>query len=266
MDTIIHLRFLKRGRRLLASTLASIIAIFVFSACASISTDTDETLKVLFITGGGWHDFSDQEKVLAEGLSERLNIEFTIDHTAGSDPSYRPERFDDPDWVKGYDLVLYNMSLSRRQQSETAQAIIDSHVKHGVPAVLLHGSTHSYRHTGNENWFNFLGAKSMSHEAQGAFTNEVLQPDHPVMQGFPNPWAQEQGELYRIEAVMPTATVLTQAMGKNPERYQPTIWVNEYAGVRVFVTTIGHHTATMASDTYLDLLTRGILWAVGRVD
>ncbi len=106
----------------------------------------------------------------------------------------------------------------------------------------------------------------MNHEAQGGFTNEVVVKDHPIMQGFPDPWAQEQGELYRIEEVMPTATVLARAMGTDPAIYHPTIWVNEYEEVRVFTTTIGHHTETMATDTYLDLLSRGILWAAGGTD
>ena len=52
-------------------------------------------------------------------------------------------------------------------------------------------------------------------------------------------------------------------MGRDPELYQPTVWVNEYEGVRVFVTTIGHHNETMASDVYLNMLHRGVIWATG---
>jgi len=219
--------------------------------------------KVLLITGGGFHDFETQKGILVEGLGERLDVEFVIDHEAEKDPSHQLKRFEDPDWAEGYDLVLYNISLSTDQKPETAQAIIDSHVKHGVPAVLLHGSTHSYRRTGNENWFRFMGARSMRHEAQRGFTNEVLEEGHPVMEGFPVPWEQPQGELYVIEEVFPTATPLARAYGVETEEYHPTIWVNEYEGVRLFVTTIGHHNETMATDVYLDLVSRGMKWALG---
>ena len=110
------------------------------------ATDTpnDAPLKILFITGGGFHDFVSQESILTDGLLERFgegSVEFTVDHTAGRDPTSVPDRLTDPGFVEGYDLVLYNMSLSREQKPETAQNIIDSHVKHGVPAALLHGST-----------------------------------------------------------------------------------------------------------------------------
>ncbi len=253
----------KHGKFILITTAALCLGSAFTSAAA---TADDDKLKILFITGGGWHDFTAQEKILTKGIGERLNVEFTVDHEAGDDPAHRLRRFEDPDWAKGYDLVLYNMSLSTDQKPETAQAIIDSHVKHGVPAALLHGSTHSYRRSGNENWFRFMGGRSMRHERQGGFTNEVLVKDHPVMRGFPAPWVQPQGELYVIEEMFPTATALAHAMGTNPEKHQPTIWVNEYKGVRVFVTTIGHHNETMASDVYLDLVSRGIQWAVGAGD
>ena len=35
---------------------------------------------------------------------------------------------------------------------------------------------------------------------------------------------------------------------------------------RVFGTTIGHHNKTMESETYISYLTRGLLWACGKLD
>jgi len=45
-----------------------------------------------------------------------------------------------------------------------------------------------------------------------------------------------------------------------------TIWVNEYGPnkTRVFGTTIGHHNETMLQDEYMEMFTRGLLWAVGK--
>ncbi len=237
-----------------------LLLLFGVGVLSPVGAAEEPPLNVLFITGGGWHDFEAQRKVLKEGIGARLNANFTVDHEAGTDPTAEIARFECPDWAEGYDVVLYNISLSRDQKPETAQAIIDGHVRHGVPAVLLHGSVHSYRHTGNENWFAFLGGKSMRHANQRPFANEVLAPDHPVMAGFSNPWQQPQGELYEIEKMYPSATVLAHAFGVEKEEYEPTIWVNEYEGLRVFVTTIGHHTETMETETYLDLVSRAIEW------
>ena len=44
--------------------------------------------------------------------------------------------------------------------------------------------------------------------------------------------------------------------------------MNEYGPKksRVFGTTVGHHNETIAENTYLDLVSRGLLWAAGKLD
>jgi type 1 glutamine amidotransferase len=43
-------------------------------------------------------------------------------------------------------------------------------------------------------------------------------------------------------------------------------WVNQYGKTRVFCTTLGHNTATVADPRYLQLVTRGMLWACDKLD
>jgi type 1 glutamine amidotransferase len=44
-------------------------------------------------------------------------------------------------------------------------------------------------------------------------------------------------------------------------------WTNTYNGkTRVFATTLGHNNDTVADPRYLDLVTRGLLWSVGKLD
>ncbi|NIP94151.1 MAG: ThuA domain-containing protein, partial [Akkermansiaceae bacterium] len=89
---------------------------------------------------------------------------------------------------------------------------------------------------------------------------------HPVMKGFPAEWKSPKGELYRIEKVWDTATPLAEGTSFPTEKHI-CVWVNEYGPKksRVFGTTIGHHNETMAENTYLDLVTRGLLWASGKL-
>jgi type 1 glutamine amidotransferase len=44
------------------------------------------------------------------------------------------------------------------------------------------------------------------------------------------------------------------------------VWVNDFHGTRVFSTTIGHNNATVAAERYLEMVTRGLLWASGKLD
>ena len=44
-------------------------------------------------------------------------------------------------------------------------------------------------------------------------------------------------------------------------------WTNLYQGkTRVFSTTIGHNNETVSDDRYLNLVTRGLLWACDKLD
>ena len=44
-------------------------------------------------------------------------------------------------------------------------------------------------------------------------------------------------------------------------------WINKYGPkqTKVFSTTIGHNTATVADARYLDLVTQGVLWATSHL-
>ena len=57
------------------------------------------------------------------------------------------------------------------------------------------------------------------------------------------------------------------ASAPNPAKKQmPIAWVKTYNGARVFGTTLGHGNETMRREVYLDLVTRGLLWACDKLD
>ncbi|MDB6112167.1 MAG: hypothetical protein JWR69_3917, partial [Pedosphaera sp.] len=61
--------------------------------------------------------------------------------------------------------------------------------------------------------------------------------------------------------------VVTQRDGVSETNDSVVAWVNEYGPkkARVFSTTIGHNYATVEDARYLDLVTRGALWATGHL-
>jgi len=45
------------------------------------------------------------------------------------------------------------------------------------------------------------------------------------------------------------------------------VWTNTYGkSTRVFATTLGHNNETVSNDRYLDLITRGLLWSLDKLD
>ena len=45
------------------------------------------------------------------------------------------------------------------------------------------------------------------------------------------------------------------------------MWTNEFGAkkTRIFSTTLGHNNDTVADARYLDMVTRGVLWAAGKL-
>jgi len=238
-----------------------LIAILLASSAYAV----ERPIKALYVTGGGWHDYPAQKEIIAQGLGARLNIEMDVDFTAGKASNIAIDLHRQPDWFKGYDVVIYNMCFAQVDDVEYVERLCAQHREQGIDAVLLHCAMHAYRADTLE-WFRFTGVRSHRHEEHRPFTVKPIQPEHPVMRGFPAQWRTPQGELYEIEEVYDTAVPLAQAFGEDTQKNHVTIWTNQYGKSRIFATSIGHHNETMAHPYYLDLVARGVLYATGRLE
>lgn len=223
-------------------------------------------IRALYITGGGFHDFVAQEEIVPPGIAARTNIEWTIDHTAGKATDALIPRHQDTRWADEFDVVVYNMSFSHVVDPQWIERLAYAHRDKGVPAVVLHGATHSYRRSESRAWGELMGAASYRHDRQREFRVERLAPDHPILKALPKEWGPGVDELYDVDTVWPTMSPLAQGWSVETEEHHPIVWTNIFGNSRVFVTTMGHNNATMADPIYLDLVTRGLLWTLGKLD
>lgn len=228
-----------------------------------------EPLRALLLTGGCCHDYEAQKKILTEGISARANVTWTILHEGGSvsgdvDRVHEMSIYAKTNWTKGFDVVVHDECFGDVTNSTLVEHIAKGHFD-GVPAVVLHCSIHTYRKSTTDEWRKLLGVSSYSHEAGRPFPVVNLNPNHPVMKGFPAHWLDTPDELYRIEKVWPDCIPLAKGIGKKKED-NVCVWVNTYGKARVFGTTLGHSNATVENDAYLSLLTRGLLWACDKLD
>ncbi len=232
-------------------------------------TDAPKPLRVLMVTGGCCHDYENQKLILAEGLSSRANVEFTVVHEEGpegkKDRTHQISIYQKDDWAKGYDIVLHNECFGGVTDNAFIERIAKAHAD-GVPAVMLHCSTHSYRAASTDEWRKCLGQKSMSHEKNRDLLVKNEAPDHPVMKGFPMEWLNKADELYKNDLLYPNFVPLAKAYGEETKKDHHVIWVNTYGQGKVFGTTLGHGNETMSDPVFLDLIARGLLWACGKLD
>ena len=222
-------------------------------------------LKVLIVTGGSSHDYDNQKIILSEGIAARANVTWTIAHQGGKDRNQKIALFGKPDWAQGFDVVVHNQCFGGVTEVPFVEGIARAHYQ-GTPAVIIHCSTHSYRNAKTDAWRKVVGVSSFSHEKHRPLAVKNLAATHPVMHGFPKTWKTPNGELYKIDKLWPNCKPLATAFGVDTQKDHVCIWTNLHGKGRVFGTTIGHHNSTMREKIYLDLVTRGLLWACGKLD
>ena len=228
----------------------------------SPAADAEKPLEVLYITGGCCHDYEGQKTLITQGLARRARINCTVVHEGGTSTDHRVSIYSKPDWAKGYDVVFHNECFANVKDPDFLKLIVAEHEK-GTPAVLMHCAMHCYR-AGNDEWFKFCGIQSPGHGAHYDYTANLV-AEHPILTGLPKAWKLPLEELYYCDKLFDTAKPLAEAMSRERKANQTVIWTNQYGKARVFGTTIGHYTATVEMPQFLDLMTRGTLWAAGKL-
>ena len=223
-----------------------------------------QPIKALLVTGGCCHDYKAQKQILTEGLSARANVEWDVVYHPSDDRSVKLELYQNANWAEGYDVVVHNECYGEVNDVAFVERIAQAHRK--TPAVMLHCSAHSYRNAKTDQWRQVLGITSSSHEKPRPLEVKNLKPKHPIMRGFPTAWTTPTDELYKVDKLWPNTVPLAQAYGEQTQRDHVLIWTNTFHGVPVFGTTLGHGNATMESEEFLDLVARGLLWTVGKLD
>ncbi len=228
-------------------------------------------IRALLVAGGCCHDYASQKDILTRGISRRAHVEWTIAYDPSTSNGHKNPIYDNPDWAKGFDVIVHDECSSQvNKDMGVIETILKPH-KDGLPAVVLHCGMHSYRTEGwNQKratpWMQLTGLISTGHGPQQPIAVTFIDKDSPITQPLGD-WTTVNEELYNNAAgrIEPTAHAL--ARGRQGRTEWIVAWTNTYNGrTRVFSTTLGHNNATVADDRYLDLVTRGLLWAVDRLD
>jgi len=254
------------------------LALMVFGASVSAASP----LKILLITGGCCHDYDGQKDILKLGLEARANV--IVDQVHTSDKSTKPPLaiLGNAKYADGYDLVIHDECGADISDEAAVRAVLKPHVD-GTPGINLHCAMHSYR-IGNARdpvelgtphglWFEYLGIQSSGHGPHEPIDVHYNREANPITQGFKD-WRTHKEELYNNIEVFDSATSLasgkqkvTRRNGEERVSEAVVIWTNEYGPkkTKVFSTTLGHYSETVGDSRYLDLVTRGLLWATGHL-
>lgn len=236
----------------------------VLAGCATrpASSATARPVRALLVTGGCCHNYPFQAQALTNALARRASVEWTIVNEGGRGTRAEIALYNDPDWARGYDVVVHNECFADTANADYIRRITGAH-RRGVPAVVIHCAMHTYRAAAFDDWREFLGVTSRHHDHQSRYPVTAVAPEHPVMRGIPAQWVTPMDELYIIEKLWPATRVLATSKSEKDGSTQPVVWVNDYHGTRVFGTTYGHTDETFSDPVFLDLVGNGLLWAAG---
>ena len=272
-----------RIQNVLHNSIMSIAMLAIWSLSPSftvraLADDGDEPIRALLVIGGCCHDYAKQKDILTTGISKRANVVWTIAYDSDTGTSHLNPIYDKADWAKNFDVVVHDECCSDVKDLKTIDRILKPH-RDGLPAVLLHCGMHSYRSEGWPDkvtpWFEFTGLKTTGHGPQLPIEISISDKDHPITNGQPD-WTTINEELYNniTGKLLETGHVLARGKqtinkpdGTKTVEDNVVVWTNTYVGkVRVFATTLGHNNDTVADPRYLDLVTRGLLWSIDKLD
>jgi type 1 glutamine amidotransferase len=260
------------------------LAVVVAAAALVGSTPTRPALaadakpiRALLVIGGCCHDYKKQQELITKGVSARANVQWAIAYDPDTTTKHMNPVYENEDWAQSYDVIVHDECSSDVKDIKIVERILKPH-KEGKPAVVLHCGMHSYRTEGypkSTPWFEFTGLASTAHGPQAPIDVKYIDRESPITKGLEG-WKTINEELYNNSAskLLDTAQPLAKGAqtyktkdGKERTDEAIVAWTNNYNGkCKVFSTTLGHNNETVADPKYLDLVARGLLWSVGKLD
>jgi len=249
----------------------SVLAL-VLAASSLWAADEVKPIKALLVCGGCCHDYTKQKELLKKGLEARANIEVTHVEQGARTTNTAIPLYENPEWAKDYDVIIHDECFADVKAVPFIEGILKPH-KEGKPAVLLHCAMHCYR-SGTDIWFKFCGIQSSGHGPQLPIAITFTDKEHPSTKGIAD-WTTIKEELYNNLKLFETAKVLARGKqvvkdkeGKEKDVDYAVVWTNEYdeKKTRVFATTLGHNNDTVGDPRYLDMVTRGLLWSLDKLN
>ncbi|MGC3959345.1 MAG: ThuA domain-containing protein [Verrucomicrobiota bacterium] len=228
------------------------------------SAAESKPLRALLVTGGCCHNYPFQTQQLTNAIAKLASVAWTIVTDGGTGTRAEISLYDNPDWAKGYDVVIHNECFADTTNQVYIRKITTAH-KAGVPAVVIHCAMHTYRSVEIDDWREFLGVTSKRHDHQSKYPVKLVKPENPILKGVAPNWITPMDELYIIEKVWPNTTPLATSVSERDGKTYPVIWTNQYGKARVFGTTYGHSDDMWRDENFLAFVSRGTLWAAGRL-
>jgi type 1 glutamine amidotransferase len=218
---------------------------------SSASTDAAaaaKPLKVLYLTGGGFHDYNHIKDTLIGALTKLTSASFVVKFVGDVND------FANPNLTAGYDAAILNVCYADGDYDRYARNL-SGLVDAGLKAVVLHCTMHTFR--GTDTWAKAIGMRTVMHEPYGTMSVDKAGA-HAITATWPTAFTTTD-ERYVTQTLYPGSTALLRSGGHTLG------WLHPFGKGLVFGTTLGHDNPTNDRAEYQRLIAAGLLYVTGHL-
>jgi uncharacterized protein len=235
-----------------------IIALLLVGLSPVARADNLKPLTVLWCSGGGFHDYKNLTPLLTQAIQKYASVRFVVE------TDYK--HWADKGFADKYDAVVYFFSYHDKEAKPVVENIAAT-IRAGKPALIIHGTLHSFRELGKDrdDFCEAIGLTSVKHDKSTTLTTKKVS-DHPITRFWPDDWTTSKDELYQNVKLWPHAKPLMTCYSETSKKDHVVTWINQYGKARVFGTSLGHGKPTTDRESYHRLLANGLLWICDKLD
>lgn len=283
---------------LLPMGLLSVIgAGLVFTSCndagaQAAKAEEKGATKVLYVTmePGRYHDYTTQKGLFSE-ISTKNKWDTTI--MTSTYEGIIKKLADNPNFGDGYDVIVYNFCVAGSQDLNAPYNIIEQTKTKGIPAMLIHGTLHSfwptYKERGDKSvhvaglpekarakkalvekwnkenpgkafpsWASLTGIASTSHGPKTPVKTTNLIPDHGSIKGVPE-YETVNAELYNnYISGEESKTTLSIVKGTQGKKSSTVLWEHPLGKSKVISFTLGHSNEEWKQPEFQQIITNSV--------
>ena len=202
-------------------------------------------VNILFLGDNGHHRPADRFRQLAPVFKKRgIDLTYT-----DKSPTLNPKT------LAKYDALMIYANITRIAPAQE-KALLD-YVAGGKGFIPLHCA--SYCFLNSPKYIALVGAQFRSH-GTGVFRTRVVKTDHPILKGYSGFSSWDETYLHHKHNPKDRIVLEYRVEGEVKE---PWTWVRTQGKGRVFYTAWGHDARTWTHPGFVNLVERGVRWAVG---
>ncbi len=240
----------------------------------------DNKVRVLIVVDSKGHDAIRFSQLMQELIPEEaravVELGFTFKFTVQTPDDYSILA-KGPALLVDHDVLLWQTTGGHLEQGEQAGLI--AYVKAGGGFVGVHCAADSFVQHDNWDYWRLIGAQFRTHPAFADVVGRIVIPDHPTMQGLPNPivipdekyicaWHPNPIGGPLVKLVYAKWLARPWAFEIQPGGPDDELCITHCKDVekgRLFWTGYGHNSVSWYNPDFINMIGNALLWAAKKI-